>query len=909
MNSVPLGLGFVRGSRVAAAKGRARRREARPACPGQRRLTGLLLAASLWMFPVGRPAAAAEPDGPSTTTVVIGPQYNAGSFHRWLWGNDYRSVWTTPIKADMLDLHSFAGGLKPLFRVGGQETKGLAMKGSDGRDYTFRGIDKDPTTILPEDLRDTWAKSLIQDQIAANHPASFFVVDELMKAGGILRTEQRLMVMPDDPTLGEFRKDFAGRVGQVYEYPGAKSDKNPGFLDATEILKHDVFYKRIEADPKDRADARTLLKARLLDILIGDFDRHRDQWRWAKFSNKELWQVIPDDRDQAFCRYEGLVLDLARPRVPILQNYSDHYPGMTGLTWNGWEQDRQLLAGLERPAWKEVAAELTSQITDEVIERAAHRMPPEYFKLDGPRLIHDLKGRRDRLPEGAERFYDHIADKVRVYLTDAPEYVEVKRLDGDTLIQVWRQGPDGKPSGEPFFRRTLHKNETQEVQIYLRGGNDRVVTLGKPNGIEVRVIGGSSGDVVDDSNGGETRFSDSGSGKLISGPGSHVDRKTYVPPKPPKNAPWIPPRDWGRNTFVSPWLSYGSDIGPSLGALVDTEAFGFRKDPYASRHVVRAAWAFGESTFRADYRAEFRLENKGTFLGWYAYASGVEASRFFGLGNETSDGGNQNSDFFKAKQLQYFFNPTATIPLFGKLKFSLGPSLKYASTQHGGDLTLINLAKPYGYGNFGELGGRGTLELDNRVAASKAPGGVALRSIGYTRGGTEVLVTGEVWPKAMDVKETFGSLEGKAAAFWTPGGDKAPTLALRAGGKKVFGNYPYFEAAYLGGGLGGIGAIAGDEALRGLQRHRYAGDAALYGNADLRIYVSQFHIFLPGSWGLLGFGDLGRVYLNGETSNKWHDGYGGGLWFAWLDRANTLSVSYARSERRNAIYFKAGFAF
>ena len=45
---------------------------------------------------------------------------------------------------------------------------------------------------------------------------------ELMKAAGILRTEQHLVVMPDDPALGEFQKDFAGLVGQLYEFPGAK---------------------------------------------------------------------------------------------------------------------------------------------------------------------------------------------------------------------------------------------------------------------------------------------------------------------------------------------------------------------------------------------------------------------------------------------------------------------------------------------------------------------------------------------------------------------------------------------------------------------------------------------------------------------------------------------------------------
>jgi hemolysin activation/secretion protein len=97
--------------------------------------------------------------------------------------------------------------------------------------------------------------------------------------------------------------------------------------------------------------------------------------------------------------------------------------------------------------------------------------------------------------------------------------------------------------------------------------------------------------------------------------------------------------------------------------------------------------------------------------------------------------------------------------------------------------------------------------------------------------------------------------------------------------------------------------------VRGLPRHRYAGDSSLYGSADLRIYVSRFRILLPGTWGLLAFGDIGRVYLEGEESDVWHKGYGGGLWFAWLDPGNTVSASFARSEGKNAVYVHAGFAF
>src|SRR5258706_10772195 len=236
-------------------------------CWIRRTLAGVLLAV---LPAVGRADddVSAAATGP-VRRVVVGEHYRASGGYRWLWGRDYRTLWTEPTQVEVLDLRTFAGGLTPVRRVGGRETKGLALRGADGRDYTFRGIDKDPTSVLPEELRDTWARSLVQDQIAANQPASFFIVDELMRAATIPTTDQRLVVMPDDPALGEFRKDFAGLVGQFYEFPGARSARNPGFKEAVEILNHDEFYKPIGADPTETVDTRAFLRARLFHILAG----------------------------------------------------------------------------------------------------------------------------------------------------------------------------------------------------------------------------------------------------------------------------------------------------------------------------------------------------------------------------------------------------------------------------------------------------------------------------------------------------------------------------------------------------------------------------------------------------------------------------------------------------------------
>ena len=486
-----------------------------------------------------------------------------------------------------------------------------------------------------------------------------------------------------------------------------------------------------------------------------------------------------------------------------------------------------------------------------MIDRAVRRLPPEFAEIDGKPLGHDLKGRRDGLLEASTAFYEHLADKVKVHLTDQSEIVDVERVNGhDMLVRAWTRGPSGERAGEPLYDRTLHGRETGEVHIYLGGGDDRVTTLGRPNGIDVRVIGGGGRSIVDDTKGGRTRFSDDGGfGDLLAGPGSRLDRRKYVPPPPPEETPWMPPRDWGRDTFFRPWLYYGSDIGGLVGAVADTKTFGFRKDPYASRHTLRAGWAFGESTFRADYRAEFRVENRDWYWGWYGYASGTEASRYFGLGNETGDGGDATADVFKAKQDQFAFTPALAVPLLRNLTLFAGPTVKYGYNRRRAESTLLNEEQPYGYGGFGEIGATGLLELDSRDERTSR---VVLDSFGYPRHGAHVLVRGQVFPGAWDVEETFGSVKGSAAFYLSPSSEKAPTLALRAGGEKVFGRYPYFEAAYIGGGLGGFGASAGDSPVRGLERHRYAGDASLYGSADLRVYVSRFRFVLPGDMGSAG---------------------------------------------------------
>ncbi len=852
-------------------------------------------------------AAGPQPEAPRTERVTAGAEYGANGLHRAMLGASYRTLWTTPFEAEVLDLAKEAGGLTPSRRVGGQQTKGLALTGQDGRSYTFRGVEKDPSNILPEELHATFVEDLLRDQMAAQHPAGALIAAELARAAGVPTIPVRIVVMPDDSALGEFREDFKGLAGTFSEYATAATSARAGFEGAAEIVDHLTLFEKLAESPDDRVAIREFLRVRLFDVLVSDFDRHRKQWRWLRRPGDPLWHPIPEDRDQAFARYEGLVVRAAAAYVPQIRSFGEKYDKILGLSYNGREQDRWLLAELPREAWREEARALQAALTDEVLERAARRMPPEWYPLDGPRLVAAMKQRRDALVKEADVFYEHLARQVDVQATHAAERARVQRqADGSVRVEVARLAADAAAE-PPYFARRFVPGETDEVRLYLRGGDDRVEVEGPSGGISVRVIGGKGNDRLDDAKTGGTRFYDSlGENHVAHGSGTGWDRRPYSAPPGPPTAPWIPPRDWGRDYFPVPWASYGSDIGVFVGGGVTTVGYGFRKHPRADQQTLRAGWAFGAKQPRIDYRGEFQRVNSDVRLGLRAHWSGLEILRYYGFGNDTT--AEEEDAFYKVSQRQVLFSPSVTWPLLGSLDVTFAPAVQYADTEDTD--TLISEQAPYGSASFGQLGGWARLRLDTRRGLTQATGAkAALPSIfgaaGYPVSGVYVEAIGTVFPKAWDVESTYGWVEGQAAGFWTAGSRGRATLAVRAGSKHMFGRYPFHNAAAIGGG----GFFSGLDAVRGLRPNRFIGDTSAYGNAELRLYLSRFFLALPGEWGLFGFGDAGRVWLEGESSDTWHTSWGGGLWIGLLSRANAVALTFAKSDERTAFYVRAGFSF
>jgi hypothetical protein len=361
------------------------------------RLFGVLCraaAAGVLAASVGPPARGA------TEWVAAGAQYDAPWPHRVVLGGRYRELWTAPVRVERLDLGRFAGGLEPLREVGHRQSRGLALRGADGRSYTFRSTDKDPSALLPEPLRrDPLLRALFRDQTAANHPGAPVVVSALERALGLHAPDARLVVMPDDPRLGPFREELAGALGTIQEYPTAGGRGRRGTFGAVEIVGTEELLARLDEQPSPAVDTRAYLRARLLDLVVGDWDRHRGQWRWARIPRRG-WIPLPEDRDLAFSSFEGASLELIRVFAPRLVRFDESY-ALPGLTAAARPLDLRFLAGLDPDAWEREIAFVTRRLTPEAVGEAVWRLPGGWRERSGPELEAILLERIRRLPDAA----------------------------------------------------------------------------------------------------------------------------------------------------------------------------------------------------------------------------------------------------------------------------------------------------------------------------------------------------------------------------------------------------------------------------------------------------------------------------------------------------------------------------
>ncbi|HEV8362187.1 MAG TPA: BamA/TamA family outer membrane protein [Gemmatimonadaceae bacterium] len=853
-------------------------------------------ALSLTLYAAAVDAQSSRPDsgrtGVRTVTVVAGAKYHAGWLHEFILGADYRALWTAPIEVEVLDLRTVAGGLRPTQRGGSAQTISLRFAGADGREYVFRPLEKDFTRGLPPELKETLVRDIAQDQVAGYHPGAPLVVSGLLDATGLHHPRPRLVVMPNDPALGEYRADFAGVLGTFEERPDSDFDETPISPGATNVISSERLFERMRSDHKTVVDARAFLAARMFDVWVGDRDRHRDQWRWGRFSisPNAPWEPIPRDRDMPFARFEGLGPWIVRGAVPQLVTFSKRYPDMVWLNWNAREIDRLLLSELEWPAWDSVTKALQAQLSDAAIDSAIAAMPTAFVRLDGRRLRDDLISRRQALPAAARGFYRVLASEVDFRSTDDADVAAITRSP-DGSVHVAFLDARSLESGDtnPYKQRRFDPADTREVRVFLNAGNDRAIVRGaRSNDIKIRIIGGDGDEtVVDSIPGGDAAlrvYDSTGTDRVVGQGNTAIDRSAYRPPGTDMVQHTL--RDWGTWTFMQRAVTYSPTVGVLASVSYTHYRYGFRRNPYSSRSLIRFDASINERRPRLTYDGIFRPMNSRKYLDLQLLTSGIELIRFHGFGNETrSDSG---TSYYRVFQNLFRAEPAWVIPSGKHVTWSLGGVAQFTETRDGaGTHTLVAAQRPYGIGSFGEVGARLGLSVDHTDLASAPTKGVRLTA------------RGALYPAVWDVESTFGEGQVEASTYLSARGYFAPTLAFRAGGQHIWGTFPFHNAAFLGG----------SRTLRGWDEQRFAGRSAIYGSSELRVRLGKLGILVPADIGILGFADVGKVIMDGESSDEMHNGIGGGIWIAPITRTHTVSMSFARGRERTGFYLKSGFAF
>ncbi|MBD2768990.1 hypothetical protein IC235_13945 [Hymenobacter sp. BT664] len=438
----------------------------------------------------------------TTVQLAAGPHYARGAGWRFFWGTHYRALWATPITAPVLRLATAVpGGLTPLQAGGSYQSRTLRLRSPTGREFVLRSVDKDASLALPAGLTRRVLGRLMKDQTSATQPYGAYVAAELAAAAGVYHTNPRLVYMPDDPGLGPFRARFANALYLLEERAEGDQRAAACFGHSPAVVNTARMLRDISQRSRARVVARAYLRARLLDMWLGDWSRREDQWRWASFpqAGGVSYQPIPRDRDQAFFLFDdGLITRLVAWFVPKYHSFhATIRPGTVyGLTTTARALDRTLLSTLTADDYRQEADSLRRRLTDAVIAHALTAGPAETRAAVGARFGPLLRARREQLPGVAQQYYEILAKEARLVGTDQAErFVVSGSGPGQVRVKILACRPAQADS--LLAERVYDRKTTTRINLYGLAGNDIFELLPPLNtGISVGLYDGAGHDLV-----------------------------------------------------------------------------------------------------------------------------------------------------------------------------------------------------------------------------------------------------------------------------------------------------------------------------------------------------------------------------------------------------------------------------
>ena len=825
-----------------------------------------------------------------------------GKSYEWFWGDHYRYVYGTDIKTPVATLDTLNGGYTIERKGGGHQTRSLRLIDKNGRNFALRAVKKSAVqflqtvafrdTYVKDDFKETLTEDILLDFYTASHPYASFVVPGLSNAIGVYHTNPQLLYIPKHRALGKYNKEFGDELYVIEERPDddfldVASFGNPDGIESTaDVLKN------LRKDEKYRIDEAAYIRARLFDMLLGDWDRHQDQWRWSRFDisdDEKVYRPIPRDRDQVFSNYDGALLDFMKAIIPATRQFQEYKGELKDIKWinsAGIKMDRNFTQGSTKEIWLQEAKFIQENLSDAAIENAFSKLPKEVQDKTSEAIIAKLKERRGHLMDIASRYYDHLAKLIIITATDKDDQIEIIRGDRITTITVSRI-KNGK-AVEPYRKRVVKSEETKEIWIYALDDDDRIISSGQGSSpVFTRIIGGQNNDSYALDDGRRIKVYD------------HFSKPNTIVKK--GGASFKLNDIYSNNTFdfnkynnrvnqLLPSIGSNPDDGFKIGIQDTYTIKGFKNNPFHRKHILQAGYYFATQGFDLQYDGEFAnlIGNWNLIIGGH-FTSDNFAQNFFGFGNETE---NFEDDF------DLDFNRVKTGILKGKVgvvkmgphgsRVEIGASVERVEVDMTADrfVSILFAGMPEIFDS--KIFGGGEFRYSYAGYDNKA---------NPTRGMFFELFTG-VKSNLEETERTFGFIKPSIEFYNALTRNRKLVLRTQAQGQFNIGeDYEFYQSAQLGA----------DTGLRGFRKERFSGQSALAFSGDLRYHLLQFKTgLLPLKLGIYGGFDYGRVWIDGEDSDIWHDSVGGGLWINAID-AISGQLGFFNSDE--GLRFAFGFGF
>jgi len=847
----------------------------------------------IFLLPVGITFAQNNTQRDSIT-IAISPEYDdVGKLHRVFMGENYRKLWATPVPMRILNLKGERGGLEIVKLGGGNQTRSLRLKDSTGKEWVLRTIQKYPERGLPENLRPTIAKDIVQDQVSTGHPFGALIAPPLADALGLLHSNPEIVYVGEDPGLGEYQKEFAN-AAYLFE------ERNPFETEKTDAT--DKAQRKVERDNDTRFNEKLTLRARLLDMVIGDWDRHEDNWRWLpeKSKGETLYTPVPRDRDKVFYKTSGVLPWFLSHQwlKSNLQPYTENIRDIKGWNFNARYLDRYFLSQLDEKDWKEQINYVQEKLTPSLVDSAMKLFPDSvYADRSTAELQKAMLGRIRNLPVYALEYFKFLSETIEISLSDKKEFFDIHHTgNGDIDLTISNIRKDGT-IGRKIYHRKFDHHITKEIRLYGFAGEDVFSVNGsKKSPIVVRMVGGDDIDKFEIDS------------KLKNKSKIYVydrsDQENILPPS--SKARLRLSEDTIVNTYnkrsflfnrLGPLFraNYNIDQGIQLGAGMIFEKQGFRKAPYAFKNEFWANYSTGRKSFILDYVGDFKKVFGHNDFEIDAHLLGPNnLSNFFGIGNETRF--NNKGD----RKMPYFRNRYDYLTVDFKIKRTLQQNL----TVFGGLSTEFYTSKSSSntnrfFNDFNEA------FPEYEVFKDRFYAGLTAGWIYDSRDNVTMPSKGIFWNTTLSFKkkvdgnyESYGKFKTELRHYvGTKNGNFV--MANRIGAGTTVGDPTFFQQMQLGG----------VRSLRGFHTNRFTGRTMAYHSLDLRLDVLHFTSYIvPGTLGLIGFNDVGRVWEPGLSSKKWHDGYGGGIYIVPAELI-LIQAAIGFSKDGSLPYISAGFSF